>query len=63
MRSTSNEHWTDTTNVDDLEGTNHAGVLQAAVRRSKEAPAASDADAHEIDIAALERCIRAELWV
>jgi hypothetical protein len=63
MRSTRNERWTDTTNVDDLEGANYAGVLQAAVRRPEETPAASDADTHEIDIAALERCIRAELWV
>jgi hypothetical protein len=47
----------------DEQGANHAGVLQAAVRRSEEAPAASDGDAREIDIAALERCIRADLWV
>jgi hypothetical protein len=48
----------------DEQGANHAGLLQAAVRRSEEAPAvSSDGDAHEIDIAALERCIRADLWV
>ena len=63
MLSTKDEHWTDTTNVGDVEGANHAGVSQAAVRRSGEAAAVSDADAHEIDIAAIERCIRADLWV
>ena len=63
MLATRDEHWTDTTNVGDLEGANRAGVLQAAVRGPEGTPAVSDADAHEISIAALERCIRADLWV
>ena len=47
----------------DEQDANHTGVSQAAIRRSEEAPAVSDGDAHEIDITALERCIRADLWV